>query len=251
MKTVGEFKKAGLVFVEGDDGVDFYVYNQVTMNADITHDDSEVESFSWRENTGAKPEFSGLIEFTFNGEGCEMQEARLAENVNWEIVKKWRPSLNKSQHSEWPDNSRIDSIGQNGNDGLHYDNTAQQVEALAVNAQRPIFTQVMADAGELPPVGCKVKVCIEGAGFELEGNDAKHEGKDVTVKSSFTNKDGDKIVAIENDYGNCACYIIECIKPLDTRTPKQKAVDAIFLWVNVDKLTLEVIYDLWRVGEKC
>lgn len=43
---------------------------------------------------------------------------------------------------------RMDIIGQNGNDGLHYDNTAQQVEALAVN-DKPTFTQAMADENEL------------------------------------------------------------------------------------------------------
>lgn len=72
---------------------------------------------------------------------------------------------------------RMNIIGQNGNDGLHYDYTAQQVEALAINNpserakaalkeadeiqaklsnDKPIFTQAMADAGELPPVGCSV-----------------------------------------------------------------------------------------------
>ena len=67
---------------------------------------------------------------------------------------------------------------------------------------------------ELPPVNSKVKVCIEEAGFELEGNDTKHEGKVVTVKAAFVNKGNSKVVAIENDKGNCACYIIECIKPI-------------------------------------
>jgi hypothetical protein len=48
---------------------------------------------------------------------------------------------------------RMKVIMQNGNEGLHYDNTAQQVEALAVNVQRPIFTQAMADAGKKVKVG--------------------------------------------------------------------------------------------------
>lgn len=52
---------------------------------------------------------------------------------------------------------RMDIIGQNVNDGLHYDNTAQQVEALASDS-KPVFTQAMADANELPPVGSEVKL---------------------------------------------------------------------------------------------
>ncbi len=46
---------------------------------------------------------------------------------------------------QWPDNDRIDAIGQNGNNGEHY-------------ASKPVYTQEMYDNGELPPVGCKVEL---------------------------------------------------------------------------------------------
>lgn len=79
---------------------------------------------------------------------------------------------------------------------------------------KPVYTAEMHARNELPPVDSKVKVCIEEAGFALDGDDSKFEGKTVTVKAVFINKEGKKIVAIENDKGNCTCYIIECIKPI-------------------------------------
>jgi len=87
---------------------------------------------------------------------------------------------------------------------------------------KPIFTQAMADAGELPPVGAKAKVCIEKAGFDIDNSDLKFEGKVVIIRAAFANEEGEKIVAIENEDGNCACFIIECIEPLYTRTDREK-----------------------------
>ena len=79
---------------------------------------------------------------------------------------------------------------------------------------KPVYTAEMHARNELPPVGSEVKVCIEEAGFDLDGNDSKFEGKEVTVKAAFINKGETKVVAIESDKGKCACYIIECIKPI-------------------------------------
>ena len=46
-----------------------------------------------------------------------------------------------SKHEkQWPDNDRIDAIGQNGNNGEHYES-------------KPVYTKEMHDNGELPPVG--------------------------------------------------------------------------------------------------
>lgn len=170
MKTVGDFKQAGLVFV-GDDKLRSETNNhdsdEICMSrcwlghgiyrgflevSDCYFANKEwvISSFAWRENTGVKPEFKGLIDVLVGDDkNSEQFNCINARDLVWDTnplsrVIKWRPSLNQPQ--QWPDNSRIDIIGQNGNDGMHYDNTAQQVEALAVN-DKPIFTQAMADNG--------------------------------------------------------------------------------------------------------
>lgn len=79
---------------------------------------------------------------------------------------------------------------------------------------KPAYTAEMHARNELPPVGSKVKVCIKEAGFYVDEQDVKFEGKAVTVKAAFSNTKSEKIVAVENEDGNCYCYIIECIKPI-------------------------------------
>lgn len=241
MKTVGDFKKAGLVFVSLD-------------KVDTAWNNRTPKSFAWRENTGVKPEFKGVVDVV-TANKCEYERlspdsaALQFEDDRFDCyVIKWRPSLNQPSVAEsdtkesaihkawvalkgdfsnakqydengsylavcikdgffikeggycltenlventehWEDvctvkeftdycekmaaeEKRMKVIMQNGNDGLHYDNTAQQVEALAANhtllkpiifrtnedAQqslsehfarladnKPIFTQAMAD----------------------------------------------------------------------------------------------------------
>lgn len=46
MKTIGEFKKAGLVFVDGDE-----VHRRWHKASDM-YSDQVVSSFAWRESTG-------------------------------------------------------------------------------------------------------------------------------------------------------------------------------------------------------
>ena len=248
MKTVGEFKKAGLVFVGNDKlrrETNNHDSDEISMNRCwLEHDrysgflevsdgyfankEWAISSFAWRENTGVKPEFIGLIEFKFNGEGCEMQEARSANSVNWAIVKKWRPRLN--QHQKWPEKSRMDIIGQNGNDGLHYDNAAQQVEALAVN-NKPIFTQAMACAGEFPLIGAKCVYVFMENGSEYTGSIAAIDGNVIWFKL-----DGG---------GYKTCFGVHKFKAVDNRTDREKAIDEMLeldLWAT-DREFLEAIYD--------
>lgn len=274
MKTVGEFKNAGLVFVGNDklrSETNNHDSDEICMNrcwlghgsysgflevSDCYFANKEwvISSFAWRENTGVKPEFRGLIEFTFSGEGSERQEAGLAENVNWEIVKKWRPSQN--QHKKWPEKSRMDIIGQNGNDGLHYDNTAQQVEALAANntllqprnpdpifrtnedaqkslnehlaklaESKPIFTQAMADAYKMPAIGSWFTLHYHEHGSRFNDMDG-HDFEVIGIN--------DDIYTFRNDikgYGALKLNTINCT-PIDTRTEREKAIDDAMLKIG-------------------
>lgn len=95
--------------------------------------------------------------------------------------------------------------------------------------EEPVFTQAMADNGELPPVGSESQIMLDGywqncfmVGFSKSGNPVIQMGVHC-------------IESIGCDY-----------KPLDTRTEKQKAIyAAITEWPVADKATLELAYDLW------
>lgn len=199
MKTVKDYKQQGLVFIKGDYINTFYGKKENPLNRSgvkycnnsIHNDEKFAVEFAWRNNDGIKPEYKGLIDVCFECGTVSHNESTI--DFEWSLddenyIAKWRPSVLQSE--------------------------SPTVSTKEDKPMKPVYTAEMHAKGELPPVGSEVKVCIEEAGFELEGNDPKHECKVVTVKAAFVNKDGEKIAAIENDKGNCACYIIECIKPI-------------------------------------
>lgn len=145
-------------------------------------------SFAWRNNDGVKPEYKGRIEVVTEG-GAIVKDA--VDNLQWHTsfslfsrVTKWRPVV------------------------------LQSVSPKEDKPMKPVYTAEMHARNELPPVDSKVKVCIEEAGFYVDEQDVKFEGKAVTVKAAFSNVESEKIVTVENEDGNCYCYIIECIKPI-------------------------------------
>lgn len=106
---------------------------------------------------------------------------------------------------------RMKAIMQNGNEGLHYDNTAQQVEALAVNVQRPIFTQAMADAGK------KVKV-----GMEFSTATGNHVALLVNEES---------VVFEHKELG----FIVEnhlFVHPINNISQREKKIDSVMLQIG-------------------
>jgi hypothetical protein len=143
-------------------------------------------SFAWRNNLGVKPEYHGDVEIVrkidaYNG--VINFEIKNAADVDWRShgcsnpVVKWRPIV------------------------------------LFVNKE-PIFTQAMADAGELPPDGSlyldddgQVCSCIGYACNSniIVGEMIEHPPINGMTPLSVCNK--------------------PAIKPLETRTKKQKAVD--------------------------
>lgn len=96
---------------------------------------------------------------------------------------------------------------------------------------KPVFTQAMADAGEMPPVGS-----------EFSPPDSEDN---IHTCLGYTSKN--KIVGEPTGGGMVSLFFIEEIKPQDTRTSKQKAVDAVLAeWPVADAITLGVAYDVWN-----
>jgi hypothetical protein len=113
MKTVGEFKKAGLVFFEGDackcvEGVTYNSgkFSELTNRGNTAWVNFDAISFAWRENTGVKPEFKGLIDVLVGDDkNSEQFNCINASALVWDTnplsrVIKWRPSLNQPSVSE-------------------------------------------------------------------------------------------------------------------------------------------------------
>lgn len=88
MKTVGEFKAAGVEFVEGDEGNGFYVRNAVLSNNHEVFDYDEVTSFEWRDLSTKPDNPQYKIELDIDNH-------------------RWRPSLN--QGVEYPYEQRVNT----------------------------------------------------------------------------------------------------------------------------------------------
>lgn len=207
-------------------------------------------SFAWRNNDGVKPEYSGLIQIEC--ESGRTHKGISRDFMYWwddGTIVKWRPVVLQSDDTqdklsggiftamvsvgftskkfcdalievykpkftikkETPKTTMTVNI--EGRDYLIPSRTPT-VSPKEDKPMKPVYTADMHAKNELPPVDSKVKVCIEEAGFYVDEQDVKFEGKAVTVKAAFSNTESEKIVAVENEDGNCYCYIIECIKPI-------------------------------------
>lgn len=232
MKTVQDYRDLGLVLSDGDklssavdDG---WVCGKEESHLPLRY--HGVVSFAWRNNDGVKPEYNGLIHAMFEN-GVIIQD--FADSLSWgssfNSIIQWRPVVSMRNHTELkPRHSFVTAISIDGpkfwNKSMPIFScpcVAANVEAIkpAVSPKedkpmKPVYTAEMHARNELPPVDSKVKVCIEEAGFYVDEQDVKFEGKAVTVKAAFINTESEKIVTVENEDGNCYCYIIECIKPI-------------------------------------
>ncbi|AHK11797.1 hypothetical protein S349_7 [Shewanella sp. phage 3/49] len=132
----------------------------------------------------------------------------------------WRPL------STLPDNPKF-KFEQDDDKGLWrplLDQSANPVNDAAVKPSddKPVFTQGMADAGELPPVGSEVLIKYHG--------DTEPEFCSATVE--FVTYSNLGVVGVVNINGVNLTFDttpmsnnMAEINPLDPRTPKQKAVD--------------------------
>ena len=121
---------------------------------------------------------------------------------------------------QWPNNDRIDAIGQNGNNGEHYPNESES--PLSPNFKsKPVYTQEMADNGELPPVGSKCFCTFKSDDWE---------GKTVKVYSHDVSSNDNAVLAgAEISSGGVIAveFHTKYLKPIDTRTDEEKLRDAL------------------------
>ena len=121
METVGDFKKAGLVFVEGDVRASkIKNHGNVNMLGDILKgtntNPSELVllepmvSFAWRKSTGVKPAFDGVVEVEFLDGETNIWNTSECTPERWGLdgwgkgnIIKWRPHLKQEIPIETPE----------------------------------------------------------------------------------------------------------------------------------------------------
>ncbi len=190
MKTVKDFKDAGGVLAVGDKF-------KPSCNQDWhVRDDDILESFAWRTNTGVKPEFVGEIETEERG---GFMDSGLASDYTWRInhansdVVKWRPRLPK-----------VEDKPKSPYDVEAHVSGKARCEQVDI---KPVFTQAMADAGELPEEGSEFLIMVDVDWFE---------------RASLLAIRADK-AWVEFSGGDCSTYSLSAwsIKPIQTERDKQ------------------------------
>ncbi len=107
---------------------------------------------------------------------------------------------------------------------------------------KPVFTQAMADAGEFPPVGSKFLYSYVANPKEKDWHEV--ESKYVDGDCMFFKGSGGV-----RGFMNIGDMFCSPCKPLDTRTPKQKAVDEIVKMLHsegvvaFDPIMLHIMYE--------
>ncbi len=250
LKTVGDFKEVRLEFVFGDrckteDKLTSYTMNQDMVNAvnfalsNIHALSYEIESFAWRKSTGVKPEFEGLVEVKFeDGVTCCSHKPNTWwwEQKDTHInITEWRPYL--------PTVETETQLAKGLDEALH--GTDEQKEDLRrykagiktetpegkevfdkMNTNReakPIFTQEMADRGELPPVGSECLV-VGMANYSRLSDFNNHKVEILSICDYDKTK---KLLTFcHRVLGvGCGIYHSQYFKPIYTRTEKEKCID--------------------------
>lgn len=205
---VGELRKQGWNAIQGDvltNGLSERIvlsYNGAFAVNNGHHDDLEIVDLLWR--VGSPPDsFRGTVEYT---------------------LESWRPDFGSLSNAAKQYKDDTQCFGEN----------VPKVPSNCVEVPaKPIFTQVMADAGEFPPIG---------SDFRTDGDEDCDDGY-CYLRCVAHHIDGG---VIGQDDSARMFWVMAGAMALDNRTPKQKAVDAaIAEWPLLDKATLECAYDLW------
>lgn len=164
------------------------------------------------------------------------RDIELGKSFDFKVSPESRPNLTRTpeeteaidaiEKKQWPNNERIDAIGQNGNNGEHYPHESES--PLSPNFEsKPVYTQEMHDRGELPPVGSE---CL--AMFSL------NDMPDYWLKVR---------VLMFNEINAAACYLVDnelldgknllwsCnFKPIDNRTDEERLRDELIDCIEFD-----------------
>ena len=163
MRTIKDFKDAGLVFVTGDkvDGVTGDPDSTPLVLAfrhDTPHDAWTIREFSWRANTGEKPSFKGDIEWS---DGVDTYHNSNTDCIHWDSnIKFWRPTLTQPTPIQTETEEEKEALDEMCKANPEWPDVTDQergdnfLKALAeMEMVDPEFTQEMYNNGEMPKVG--------------------------------------------------------------------------------------------------
>ena len=111
----------------------------------------------------------------------------------------------------------------------------------------PVFTQAMADNGELPPIGAKVQF-VGNDDYLVEFN--INDGDEIECICHTKDFEGDSIGVYRHKDGFSVSILNQLIEPIDTRTDKEKAFDEHFEKSGCDYKYQSILRNAFDAGVK-
>lgn len=227
MKTIGDFKEAGLEISKNDviDGVTRDKNSAPLklvelLNKDYDFNDAwTIREFAWRHSVRDQPTFNGTIEVVFmSGVNLTLRTSSMRDS-DWKLISRWRPLLNQEIPTETPEEK------------AELDRIFGEASGDEEKENKPIYTQDMLDAGERPQVGM----------YATLGN---------AVNEIYLNHHSE-ISGWHVLFGDGSASLVHSslIKPIDTQTSEDKAIASIMfhgcqkLTTSQSKEILEAIKD--------
>lgn len=221
MKTIGDFKEAGLEISKNDviDGVTRDKNSAPLklvelLNKDYDFNDAwTIREFAWRHSVRDQPTFNGTIEVVFmSGVNLTLRTSSMRDS-DWKLISRWRPLLNQEIPTETPEEK------------AELDRIFGEASGDEEKENKPIYTQEMQERGELLVVGMEVMAPMDILGDKLMRG---------------------LVVYIGQSFGKQAC-VVQCenwlqvfkpekIKPIDTRTPEEKADDLFKIYLKGEEV---------------
>lgn len=163
--------------------------------------------------------------------------AKRAENAEIKTeTPEEKEALDAIEKKQWPDNERIDAIGQNGNNGEHYPHESES--PLSHNFEnKPVYTKEMHDRGELPPVGCRVELnrSIDDLGTHTIWESGHILECLAHKRCPLTSSPDDVLAVFWNETAEEASTVnLMNVKPVDTRTDEEKLRDELIDCIEFD-----------------
>lgn len=97
----------------------------------------------------------------------------------------------------------------------------------------------------IPPIDSECKV-VEGLARWEHSGMSDWIGRNVKVKSTFINNIGQQIASVESDNSECACFIVECLRPIKTAeqlAEEEREKEAIELYLTMQPASNSKAWD--------
>lgn len=201
-----------------------------TWNSEISDKDWRLVSFAGRPNTGIQPVGDDIM---VDVSWSDPDDPMKAQNRNWHISETnetWKPNHAAMLKQYQAEQAKADrsKLAQSEIDALSEALLGSPVAPCDGQIPKPVFTQAMADAKELPPIGWVGETSAKAINNPIF---SRFEGREVTI---IAHKEDVAVFSYEDDEGELEYHGLVSRKFKPIQTDEEKAIDAMFVEMNTN-----------------